>query len=277
MKRFTGIQTQALTAAVLSLFFACAGTPATERQRDPTPAPGKVIFRSPRRQDLRRLVRSNVPARSIRLWRRLRKVDHLPASGGEYTLVKRLELNARGTEGGTDPHAGLQQGKARVRMLGADRSGLVAARHRPARGCYWYLQGIEVTGAYNEGFRIVNGSHNTFDRCVAHHNGGSGILDEFRPRETGRTASEPRRGRKPPGTPSSTAIRTTISTGGPSTGGVPAAGTNADGFAVKQGSGRGNRFIGCRALEQLRRCVGPLRMRSRRGDDRLLGMAHGAS
>lgn len=113
-------------------------------------------------------------------------------------------------------------------------------------GCYWYLQGIEVTGAYNEGFRIVNGSHNTFDRCVAHHNGGSGFSMSFGHEKPGEPLPNPD-GEK-------AAWNTFVNCDSYNNfdwwtvnGGVPAAGTNADGFAVKQGSGRGNRFIGCRA------------------------------
>lgn len=166
--------------------------------------------------------------------------------GGEYTLVKRLELNAIGTEAKPIRMLAYNGEKPVFECSGLteavwSRQGIVLRE-----GCYWYLQGIEVTGAYNEGFRIVNGSHNTFDRCVAHHNGGSGFSMSFGHEKPGEPLPNPD-GEK-------AAWNTFVNCDSYNNfdwwtvnGGVPAAGTNADGFAVKQGSGRGNRFIGCRA------------------------------
>ena len=276
MKRFTGIQTQALAAAVLSLVFACAGTPATESGNgDPTPAPGKVIFAAP---DAKTSGDGSIerPCTVHQAVEKAAKGWTIYLRGGEYALVKRLELNARGTEAEPIRMLAYNGEKPVFECSGLteavwSRQGIVLRE-----GCYWYLQGIEVTGAYNEGFRIVNGSHNTFDRCVAHHNGGSGFSMSFGHEKPGEPLPNPD-GEK-------AAWNTFVNCDSYNNfdwwtvnGGVPAAGTNADGFAVKQGSGRGNRFHRLPRLEQLRRCVGPLRMRSRRGDDRLLGMAHGAS
>ena len=157
MKRFTGIQTQALAAAVLSLFFACAGTPATESGNgDPTPAPGKVIFAAP---DAKTSGDGSIerPCTVHQAVEKAAKGWTIYLRDGEYTLVKRLELYARGTE--AEP----------IRMLAYNRekpvfecSGLTEAVWSRQgivlrEGCYWYLQGIEVTGAYTEGFRILNG------------------------------------------------------------------------------------------------------------------------
>lgn len=246
MKRFTGIQTQALAAAVLSLFFACAGTPATESGNgDPTPAPGKVIFAAP---DAKTSGDGSIerPCTVHQAVEKAAKGWTIYLRGGEYALVKRLELNARGTEAEPIRMLAYNGEKPVFECSGLteavwSRQGIVLRE-----GCYWYLQGIEVTGAYNEGFRIVNGSHNTFDRCVAHHNGGSGFSMSFGHEKPGEPLPNPD-GEK-------AAWNTFVNCDSYNNfdwwtvnGGVPAAGTNADGFAVKQGSGRGNRFIGCRA------------------------------
>lgn len=203
------------------------------------------------------------------------RVDHLPT---------RRRIRARQTagaqcqrhRGGTDPHAGLQRGKARVRMLGADRSGLVAARYRPARR-------LLLVSARHRGHRSLQRRIPDRQRLAQHFRplrGAPqrrfGILDEFRPRETGRTASEPRRGESRLEHLRQLRFVQQFRLVDRQRG-RPSRRNQCRRIRRQTGQRPGQPFHRLPRLEQLRRCVGPLRMRSRRGDDRLLGMAHGAS
>ena len=101
MNRLISIQAQALTAAVLSLFFACAGTPAADPEpgggTPPSPTPDKVIFAAPNAKTAgdgsieRPYTVHQAVEKAAKGWT-------INLSGGEYALTKRVELNAKGTE-----------------------------------------------------------------------------------------------------------------------------------------------------------------------------------
>lgn len=243
-------RTGVFAATVLSLFLACSGRiqadPGTNGGSPVLPAESEeVIFAAPDGRENGAGTKES-PCTVHEAVKRATKGCTIYLRGGTYALTKRVELNAVGSE--TEPIRLFAYGDetpvfecSGLTEAAWSRQGVVLRD-----GCYWHLRGIEVTGAYNEGFRIVNGSHNTFERCTAHHNGGSGFSMSFGHEKPGEPLPNPD-GEK-------AAYNTFVNCDSYNNfdwwtvnGGVPAAGTNADGFAVKQGSGRGNRFIGCRS------------------------------
>lgn len=115
-------------------------------------------------------------------------------------------------------------------------------------GCYWHIRGIEVKNAVNAAIRILDGSYNTFENCVSHHNGDSGF-------SIGYIHAGPTDHPHPNPDGTKAAFNTFINCDSHnnfdwlsvSSSGVPTPGTHADGFGIKGKEGRGNKFIGCRA------------------------------
>lgn len=100
---------------------------------------------------------------------------------------------------------------------------------------WWHVKGLEIRNAVNSGFVFVDGSHNTLENCVAHHNGGSGFHMGYEHAWTGNTNGE------------KLAYNTFLNCDSYNNFDWWTGGTNADGFACKTRTGKGNRYIGCRA------------------------------
>lgn len=162
--------------------------------------------------------------------------------GGEYRLTRRIELEKVGTADRPYRLFAFPGEKPVFDFSDMGRNPGI----RIGKGCYWHLKGIEIRNAYNDGVKIVDGSHNTFENCVSHHNGGNGFNMGY--------------GHEVPGAPhpnpdgEKAAFNTFINCDAHHNfdwftvnDGVPEPGTNADGFSVKSRSGRGNLFVGCRA------------------------------
>ncbi|MDR2627496.1 MAG: right-handed parallel beta-helix repeat-containing protein [Dysgonamonadaceae bacterium] len=162
--------------------------------------------------------------------------------GGIYYLTKGLDLDKIGSEAAPYRLWAYENEKpvfdcSQETVPNANNLGI-----RMTNGCWWHIKRLEIRNAYNSGFKIRNGSHNTFEQCVAHHNGGSGFHIGY----------EHEADVNPDG--SLAAYNTWLNCDAynnfdwwSTSDGRPAAGTNADGFACKSNAGKGNRYIGCRA------------------------------
>ncbi|MDR1336125.1 MAG: right-handed parallel beta-helix repeat-containing protein, partial [Tannerella sp.] len=160
--------------------------------------------------------------------------------GGVYYLTRGVDLDKAGSEAapyrlwaypGEQPVFDCSQ----ETVPNANNLGI-----RMTNGYWWHIRGLEIRNAYNSGFKVRNGSHNTFENCVAHHNGSSGFHIGF----------EHETGANPDG--SLAAYNTWLNCDAynnfdwwSTSGEQPRAGTNADGFACKSNAGKGNRYIGC--------------------------------
>ncbi|HYH05085.1 MAG TPA: family 16 glycoside hydrolase [Bacillota bacterium] len=100
-------------------------------------------------------------------------------------------------------------------------------------GNYWYIKGLEICYAGDNGIKL-EGSYNTIELCVFHHNGDSGIQLGFA-HET----------ENPNGT--MCAYNTIINCDSYLNFDFDNMGSDADGFACKMHNGKGNKFVGCRA------------------------------
>ncbi|MFZ5988756.1 MAG: right-handed parallel beta-helix repeat-containing protein [Bacillota bacterium] len=100
-------------------------------------------------------------------------------------------------------------------------------------GNYWYIKGLEICYAGDNGIKL-EGSYNIIENCVFHHNGDSGIQLGF-----GHTTNNP------DGTLCS--YNQIINCDSYLNFDFDNAGSDADGFACKMHNGKGNKFIGCRA------------------------------
>ena len=100
-------------------------------------------------------------------------------------------------------------------------------------GDYWYIKGIEICYAGDNGIKL-EGSHNVVERCIFHHNSDTGIQLGF-----GHTTVNP------DGLMCSYNLvkncDSYLNFDKPTNGG------NADGFACKMHNGKGNVFRGCRS------------------------------
>lgn len=101
-------------------------------------------------------------------------------------------------------------------------------------GDYWYLKGLEICQAPDNGIK-VEGSHNIFERLVLHHNGDSGI-------QIGLSSNAA----DAPDKVCDNLVKNCDSYRNFDWG---TAYENADGFACKLSPGANNRFVGCRAWE----------------------------
>ncbi|MBN2545954.1 MAG: DUF1565 domain-containing protein [Spirochaetes bacterium] len=107
-------------------------------------------------------------------------------------------------------------------------------------GNYWYLKGLEICYAGDNGIKL-EGNNNIIEQCVLHHNGDSGIQLGF-----GHDFSESHPG-IPENDGSYCANNTIINCDAYFNFDFDSKGGDADGFACKMHNGMGNVFIGCRA------------------------------
>ena len=161
--------------------------------------------------------------------------------GGTYTLLAPVELT-RFASATSPVRLWAYEGEKPVfdcsqQPSNVSRNGFIVS------GEYWHIKGLEVTNAHYSGFSVGEGSHNTFEQCVAHHNGGTGFHIGFDHNQIFNENGE------------KAAYNTFLNCDSynnfdwyaTNEQGLPAAGTNTDGFEVKSNAGKGNRFIGCRA------------------------------
>ncbi|MGE5605371.1 MAG: right-handed parallel beta-helix repeat-containing protein [Bacteroidota bacterium] len=100
-------------------------------------------------------------------------------------------------------------------------------------GNYWYIKGLEICYAGDNGIK-VEGSYNKIEMCVFHHNGDSGIQLGF-----GHETENP--------DGMLCAYNEIINCDSYLNFDFDNMGSDADGFACKMHNGKGNKFIGCRA------------------------------
>ncbi|MBN2572937.1 MAG: right-handed parallel beta-helix repeat-containing protein [Deltaproteobacteria bacterium] len=100
-------------------------------------------------------------------------------------------------------------------------------------GNFWHVKGIEICYAGDNGMKI-EGSHNTIERCVFHHNGDSGLQLGFG-HETANPDGE------------LCSHNEIIDCDSYLNFDFDNMGSDADGFACKMHQGKGNVFRGCRA------------------------------
>lgn len=108
-----------------------------------------------------------------------------------------------------------------------------------ARGIFlggdsWHIKGLEICHSPDNGIK-VEGSHNTIEQCVLHHNGDSGI-------QIGLAKKSVNDGTK-------AATNLVLNCDSFRNFDPKTKGENADGFACKLFPGSGNKFTGCRAWE----------------------------
>jgi len=100
-------------------------------------------------------------------------------------------------------------------------------------GNYWYIRGLEICYAGDNGMKL-EGSHNKIERCVFHHNGDAGLQLGF-----SHTTSNPEG--------ELCAHNEIINCDSYLNFDFDNAGSDADGFACKMHPGKGNVFRGCRS------------------------------
>ncbi len=172
---------------------------------------------------------------------RVRPGETIYVRGGTYYLVEPLRIDRVATE--KEPIELFAYGNEKP-VFDCSKE-LVSAYNnmglRIGTGQWWHIRGIEVCNARNSGFMISDGSHIVFENCVAHHNGGTGFTVGYGHSHVGNDDGQ------------KGAYLTFLNCDSYNNfdwwtvnSGIPAAGTNADGFAVKCKAGKGNRFIGCR-------------------------------
>ncbi|WP_158277321.1 right-handed parallel beta-helix repeat-containing protein [Opitutus sp. ER46] len=183
---------------------------------------------------------ANAPTTLAKAAGQLRPGDTVILHGGRYALTQTLVLASSG-----QPGAPLTLEAAPGEHPIIDGSALApsgSARAITITGNYYVLRGLEITGAYNQGV-FIQGSHNQFERCVSHHNGGSGFSVTLEHGETGNAAGE------------RAAFNRFVNCDAHHNfdwyktrpGGAQYPGTDADGFGCSLSSGQGNSFFGCRS------------------------------
>jgi hypothetical protein len=98
-------------------------------------------------------------------------------------------------------------------------------------GDYWHIKGITVTKAGDTGI-FVMGNHNTIEQCVTHHNADAGLVIGVNSSRSGTGANN-----------------LILNCDSYSNFDSATNGENADGFGLKENTGEGNVFRGCRAWD----------------------------
>ena len=157
--------------------------------------------------------------------------------GGTYPLDNTIQLTNSGTREGAITLAAFANEKPVLNFSAwqpADEKIRALARGIFLTGNFWHLQGLEITGAPDNGIK-VEGSHNVIENCVLHHNGDTGV-------QVGLAKKSVNDGSK-------AATNLVLNCDSFRNFDPRTKGENADGFACKLFPGAGNKFIGCRAWE----------------------------
>jgi hypothetical protein len=167
--------------------------------------------------------------------------DTIFMRGGTYYYTATVELTAKGTE----------SQRLFVLAYGTEKPVLNWSKWVPAdetiRGAargikvdtsaeYWYLKGLEICYAPDNGVKC-EGGHTTFDQCIFHHNGDGGIQIGLNKTTVSTNAN-----------PEHWAAYTVVINCDSYMNADPATSyENADGFACKLYAGKGNYFYGDRS------------------------------
>jgi pectate disaccharide-lyase len=103
---------------------------------------------------------------------------------------------------------------------------------------WWVIKGLEICHAPDAGVKS-EGGHITFDQCVFHHNGDTGLQIGL---SKGKIKSNP-------DPDNIAAYNLVLNCDAYRNADVATKYENADGFACKLHAGKGNKFVGCRAWE----------------------------
>ncbi|SMD32283.1 Right handed beta helix region [Reichenbachiella faecimaris] len=151
--------------------------------------------------------------------------DVILVAGGIYNMTARMVLNASGTV--SDPITVMTNPEATERPVldfsvqdeNSSNQGI------QLKGDYWYFKGIDIRKAGDNGMQI-KGSNNTIEFCSFYENADTGLqIDD--------------------------GAADNLILNCDSYYNADASIENADGFAAKLGVGSGNKFVGCRAWQNL--------------------------
>ena len=162
--------------------------------------------------------------------------------GGVYKLTKDVNLDKKGREDAPYKLWAYENEKPVFDFIEQVGTSGHNTGIRFNNGTWWHVKGLEVCNSYSAGFRILNGSHITIENCSSHHNGGPGFHIGYPHGEAINLDGE------------KAAYNTFLNCDSYNnfdwrtmSNGRPRAGTNADGFSCQSSTGKGNRYIGCRA------------------------------
>ncbi len=158
--------------------------------------------------------------------------------GGTYNYSSMVTLSQSGT---ADANIRIEAYNGEKPVLNYSTQAYASAnRAILLSGNYWYLKGLEICYAGDNGIKL-EGNYNTIELCVFHHNGDSGIQLGF-----GHNFSDSHPGISD-NDGSYCAYNTIINCDSYLNFDFDSKGGDADGFACKMHNGKGNKFIGCRA------------------------------
>ena len=141
--------------------------------------------------------------------------------GGTYTLTSTISLSKSGTENAPITLKACTSERPVLDFSGQALSS--SNRGFVVSGSYWQIEGLDITGAGDNGMVISGGSNNLIERCNFYRNRDTGLqLDNGASNNTIRNCDS------------------YYNADPPDYG-------DADGFAPKMGVGSGNYFYGCRA------------------------------
>ncbi|MBN2236922.1 MAG: Ig-like domain-containing protein [Bacteroidales bacterium] len=146
-------------------------------------------------------------------------------NGGVYTLTSGLGLSISGTSGNEIVILGQTDGASRAKLDFSSMSESSSNRGISVSGSYWHIKGIDVVGAGDNGM-FISGNNNVIEFCTFSENRDTGL-------QIGNGASN----------------NTILNCD--SYYNADSSIENADGFACKMDAGTGNKFIGCRAWQNL--------------------------
>lgn len=163
--------------------------------------------------------------------------DKIFLRGGMYELAETVQLTNSGSSGAPITFSAFAGEKPVLDFSGwhpASEPQRASSRGILLAGNYWHVQGLEITGAPDNGIK-VEGSHNVIENCALHHNGDTGL-------QIGLTKKSKNDG-------SLVCSNLVVNCDSFRNFDPKTKGENADGFACKLYPGPGNRFEGCRAWE----------------------------
>ena len=159
--------------------------------------------------------------------------DTIYVRGGTYAYTNKIFLTSSGTSSATNNIWAYQDEKTILDFSGmADTN--TTGKAFEITGDYWFIRGLEVQYAPDNGMRI-RGNHNTVERCVFHHNRNTGLM-------IGLEGSSINSGNQ-------AGYNTIINCDSYRNADTRKSGGDADGMACKLSAGPGNAFYGCRSWE----------------------------
>jgi pectate disaccharide-lyase len=159
--------------------------------------------------------------------------DTIYVRGGSYSYSNKVFLTTSGTASATN-NIWAYPNENPILDYSGMRDTNTTGKAFEITGNYWYLRGLEVQYASDNGIRI-RGNSNTVERCVFHHNKNTGFM-------IGLEGSSVNTGNQ-------AAHNTVINCDSYRNCDVRKSGGDADGFACKNSPGPYNAFYGCRAWE----------------------------